>query len=363
MRKHLRFVTIVGARPQFMKAAALSPHLRNIGNEVLVHTGQHYDHAMSGAFFDELSLPVPDYNLGVGSGTHAQQTALMLEKIESVLTKERPQLLIVFGDTNSTLAGALAASKLHIPIAHVEAGMRSFDRTMPEELNRIVTDHLSSLLFCPSPTAVGNLRREGIEAPITLSGDNMLDTLFQNLPRAKISSDILRRLGLVPGAFLLLTLHRASNTDTASHLRSIVDALSVFSETIVFPVHPRTKKALEGLRLWGRIARMTNVILIEPVPYLDMLLLMSSARLIMTDSGGVQKEAYALRIPCVTLRNNTEWVETVDEGWNVLAGSNIKKIRRAVRTAKRPSKHSGAYGRGTASKRIARRIKSYVGAT
>jgi UDP-N-acetylglucosamine 2-epimerase len=344
----LKVVTIVGARPQFVKAAAVSRQLRKHHREVLVHTGQHYDYQMSGVFFDGLDMPQADVNLGVGSGSHGSQTGGMLKGIEDVLVAERPDWLLVYGDTNSTLAGALAASKLCIPVAHVEAGLRSFNRRMPEEVNRVVADHLSDVLLCPSQTAVDNLAAEGIVRNVHLVGDVMLDVLNWARQRADaISGDLLRRLGMSPGSYLLATVHRSENTDDPSRLAQIADAFNSIGEPIVFPIHPRARKVLEASQL--RFA--PHVQLIDPVGYVDMVALAGSARMILTDSGGLQKEAYWLGVPCVTLRNETEWVETVDAGWNVLAGSDARSITEAVSSFTPAGVKPELYGDGSAAAR------------
>lgn len=322
----MKVVTIVGARPQFIKCAPVSRELRRVAIEVLIHTGQHYDDNMSQVFFDELSLAAPDYYLGVGSGLHGEQSGEMLKRIEGVLLKEKPDYVLVYGDTNSTLAGALAAAKLHIPVAHVEAGLRSFNRRMPEEINRVVTDHLSSLLFCPTETAVENLAREGITAGVKLVGDVMYDVLLYNLRIAQERSTILKQLQLKPKAYVLATVHRAENTDDAGRLDAIVKAFGKIGaiQPVIWPVHPRAQQALRAYNL----SHISNhsLRMIEPASYLDMLLLEKEARVILTDSGGMQKEAYWLEVPCVTLREETEWVETVRSGWNRLVGSDPNSI-------------------------------------
>jgi UDP-N-acetylglucosamine 2-epimerase len=303
----MKVLSVVGARPQFIKAAAISRELRTQHEEILVHTGQHYDYEMSGVFFDGLKLPAPDVNLGVGSGSHGTQTGAMLSELERVLLDKRPDCLLVYGDTNSTLAGALAASKLSVPIIHVESGLRSFNRHMPEEINRVLTDHLSTLLLCPSETAVRNLAAEGIAQNVHLVGDVMLDVLKWAKTRANESSpEILRRFGLKKASYLLATVHRSENTDGFPRLSRILHALNALDETIVFPVHPRTRKLIARIEFPLR----AHLQLIEPVGYKEMVALTSSARLVLTDSGGLQKEAYWLRVPCVTFRDETEWAET-----------------------------------------------------
>ena len=325
----MKVCSIVGARPQFIKAAVVSRALRKVASEILIHTGQHYDHDMSAVFFQELEMPAPDYNLGIGSSSHGVQTGRMLEQLEAVLEKERPDRVLVFGDTNSTLAGALAAAKLNIPVGHVEAGLRSFARTMPEEVNRIVTDHLSGLLFCPSQTAVDNLRREGITEGVHLVGDVMAEALRFGVERAQRCSTIVKRLGLRTKEYLLVTIHRAENTDNHERLRSILAGLGATGETIIFPVHPRTEAALGDIG-W---AAPQHIHLIPPASYVDMCALESNAKMILTDSGGVQKEAYWLGVPCITLRDETEWVETVEAGWNRLVGADTDRLLMAVSKA------------------------------
>jgi UDP-GlcNAc3NAcA epimerase len=342
----LKIVSIIGARPQFIKAAAVSRVLRQKHQEILVHTGQHYDYKMSGIFFDGLDLPKPDRNLEVGSGSHATQTGAMLKGVEEVLLAEKPDFLLIYGDTNSTVAGALAASKLSVPVAHVEAGLRSFNRRMPEEINRVVADHLSALLLCPSDTAVDNLAAEGITQNVHQVGDVMLDVLNwsrQNLERKP--SQILQTLGVNKGNYLLATVHRSENTDDPARLSQILDAFDAVSETIVFPVHPRSRKMIaeSGRKISSRVQ------MIDPVGYMDMVALAGSARLILTDSGGLQKEAYWLNVPCVTMRDETEWVETVDAGWNQLVGPDAKKIIQAVNTFAPKGTRPSLYGDGFAA--------------
>jgi UDP-N-acetylglucosamine 2-epimerase (non-hydrolysing)/UDP-GlcNAc3NAcA epimerase len=357
----VRIVSVIGARPQFIKAAPVSRALRLAGHEeFLVHTGQHYDPNMSDLFFEELNIPRPDVNLSVGSGLHGAQTGAMLEGIEQVLMSEKPDRVLVYGDTNSTLAGALAAVKLHIPIAHVEAGLRSFNRAMPEELNRIVADHLSDILLCPSRTAVENLKAEGIEKGVYLVGDVMYDAMRQFAELAQERSNILKSLGLEPKGYLLATVHRAENTDDPARLRNILAAFSAIQETIVFPLHPRTRKIIAD-QAQGVSAFAGNIRAIEPVGYLDMLMLERHARMILTDSGGIQKEAYWLGVPCITLRDETEWEETVEVGWNTLAGANPSRILEAVK-AFRPLEGSrkSLYGEGRTANQCVQVLESYT---
>jgi UDP-N-acetylglucosamine 2-epimerase len=343
----MKVVTIVGARPQFIKAAAFSQELRKKHTEILVHTGQHYDYEMSQIFFNELGIPKPDVTLGVGSGRHGAQTGAMLTGIEDVILTEDPDWVLVYGDTNSTLAGALAAAKLHFPIGHIEAGLRSFNRDMPEEINRVVADHLSRVLFCPSQTAVDNLASEGITNGVHLVGDVMADIVKQVFKRSSNFSNVLLRLDLVKKSYILATLHRAENTDNQDRLCNILAAFDAINEVIIFPVHPRTEKAIKALEYTlGEKIRMIN-----PVGFLDMVCLEKDAKFILTDSGGVQKEAYWLGVPCITLRNETEWIETVSTGWNVLAGTETEKIVHSIRTINFPKIHPPLYGDGNAAAR------------
>jgi len=438
----MKIATVIGARPQFIKAAAVSRAIaeqrRNEGlrpisrgktgtrprphflsekkgsrpsfspgavpvfsgaspaiEEILIHTGQHYDDGMSAVFFRELEIPEPKYNLNVGSGPHGQQTGRMLAAIEEVLLAEKPDWVLIYGDTNSTLAGALAAAKLHIPIAHVEAGLRSFNRRMPEEINRIVADQLSTLLFCPSQVAVDNLAAEGIgknggktgTAPhffsekkgrspsfspgagpvsspaegikkmgavpifsqrVVVTGDVMADALQFAATKASAQSDILARLGLQPQRYLLATVHRAENTDDPQRLADILSTFAALDEPVVFPAHPRTRKFMHE----KNYLPPPHVRLIDPVGYFDIVALEKSARLLLTDSGGMQKEAYWFGVPCVTLRDETEWVETVASGWNVLTGADRDRIITAVRTFKPPAAHPPLYGDGKAAEKI-----------
>ena len=349
----MKVVSIVGARPQFIKAAVLSPALRRNHHEVLVHTGQHYDEPMSQAFFQELGLPDPDYNLGVGSGSHGEQTGRMLERIEEVLLREQPDWALVYGDTNSTLAGALAAAKLGVRLGHVEAGLRGGDRHLPEEINRIVADHCSDLLFCPTMTAVTNLGREGITAGVHPVGDVMYDLLLQHLPVAEKKSRVLKRLGVSPGAYYLATIHRAANTDDAARLADILVGLRRLGAPVVFPVHPRTRKAAEAASL----AMGDGMLAVDPVGYGDMLVLQKNARCVLTDSGGVQKEAYLLAVPCVTLREETEWPETLKDGWNILAGTDPKRIVSAATRPAPKGRPAPCFGDGRAAERIVKALE------
>lgn len=352
----MKILTVVGARPQFVKAAAVSRILRETHTEVLVHTGQHYDERMSEVFFRELGIPEPDYNLEVGSAGHSVQTGEMLIRMESIFEKEKPDWVLVYGDTNSTLAGALVASKLNIPIAHVEAGLRSFNREMPEEINRVLTDHISQLLFCPAQKAVDNLNLEGVTSGVHVVGDVMYDAVLRHSKTAEKKSTILKLLGLTSKQYLLATVHRASNVDDTKTLLNILETFAMLSETVVFPVHPRTHKAIQASG-W---AQGKNIKLVEPVGYLDMLCLEKNARMILTDSGGVQKEAYWFGTPCVTLREETEWVETVDAGWNVVVGTEQERILSAIQNCSLPVAHPNLFGAGDASQKIVKLLESDI---
>ena len=348
----MKIVSIIGARPQFIKCAPLSKELRISHQEVIVHTGQHYNYEMSRVFFDELEIPKPDYNLGIGSGTHAYQTGEMLKKIEEVLIREKPNLALVYGDTNSTLAGALAAAKLQIKVGHVEAGLRSFDKSMPEEINRVLTDHCCDYLFCPTQTAVDNLNKENITTGVYLTGDVMVDMLSYNKEIAE-RSEILEILNLKSRQYLVATIHRASNTDDRHNMENIVDALCEIDEKITFPLHPRTKKALKEYGLYDRLKG--KIKLTEPLGYFDFLKLLNHTKRVLTDSGGIQKEAYILKVPCITLRDSTEWVETVEDGWNVLVGANKENIINIVNEFEPESKQRFIFEEG-ASRRIVKSI-------
>jgi len=324
----MKIVTVVGARPQFVKAAPVSRALASRGAaEALIHTGQHYDPQLSDIFFQQLELRLPDHHLGIGSASHGAQTGRMLEAIEAILLDGRPDWLLVYGDTNSTLAGALAAAKLGIRVAHVEAGLRSFNRSMPEEVNRVLTDHVADLLFCPTEAAVANLRAEGITRGVHQVGDVMYDSALYYLSLAEAGPNPLSALGLAPRGYYLATLHRAGNTDDPARLRTLVALLASLDVPVVFPVHPRTAKAMDGLGLAAATGALRPI---PPASYLEMLLLERHARAILTDSGGVQKEAYFFGVPCVTMRPETEWVETVEAGWNTLADADASRFRAAI---------------------------------
>ena len=345
----MRILSVVGNRPQFVKSAPLSLALRECGiEEVVLHTGQHYDPELSAVFFEELELARPRYQLDTGSGTHGEQTGRMLPAIEAAVLEEQPDAVIVFGDTNSTLAGALAAGKLLVPVAHVEAGLRSFDRAMPEELNRVLVDRMSSVLFCPTEVAVANLAVEGIADGVHLVGDVMYDAVLRLTSVARESSDALARNEVEPGAYLVLTLHREANV-TPERLGRVAEALAKLDEPVVFPAHPRTSAALAATG----IGVSPHVRVIPPVGYLEFAALASQARVVLTDSGGVQKEAYWYGVPCVTLRTTTEWVETVSAGWNRLVGTDPEAIVAAVSHAEPGGDRPLLYGDGNAAAKIA----------
>ena len=349
----MNVLTVVGARPQFVKAAPVRRALESAGHtEILVHTGQHYDEAMSAAQFRDLELASPQINLEIGSGRHGEQTAQMLARLEAVIIEHTPDWVLVYGDTNSTLAGALAAVKLHVPLAHIEAGQRSFNRCMPEEINRVLTDHVSDLLLCSTPTAVTNLAAEGIHSHVHMVGDVMIDALAWMLERTHVPG-ARARLGLTSGGYLLVTVHRAENTDNTARLHRILAALNALDEPLVFPAHPRTRKMIEAVG-W---VPAPHVHLIEPVGYRDMIELQRDARMILTDSGGMQKEAYFLRVPCVILRDETEWAEIVDAGWAVLAGADDHRIRSAVQSWQPRSEHASLHGDGHAARRCVEHLE------
>lgn len=351
----MKIVTIVGARPQFIKAAAVSRVIRdNYANkieEILVHTGQHYDDNMSKVFFEELDIPKPKYNLEISGGHHGAMTGRMLEAIEKVLLEEKPDWVLIYGDTNSTLAGALAAAKLHIRVAHVEAGLRSFNMRMPEEVNRILADRVSSLLFCPTETAVNNLKSEGITQGVHAVGDVMYDVSLFYRDIARQRSVILDDLNLTEGRYILATCHRAENTDVPSRLLGIIDALAIIARDmpVVLPLHPRTRALLAQ---YGYEDKLSTLAIVEPVSFLDMIRLEQSAYAIVTDSGGVQKEAYFYGVPCLTTRDETEWVETVESGWNQLVGADADRIVQAYSTLRHLSLHPQLYGNGDAASHI-----------
>jgi UDP-N-acetylglucosamine 2-epimerase (non-hydrolysing)/UDP-GlcNAc3NAcA epimerase len=346
----MRVLTVVGNRPQFVKAAAVSHRLRAVAEEVLVHTGQHYDEALSQVFFEELALPAPEHRLDLGGGSNTSQTARMLAALEPVLASERPDVLLVYGDTNSTLAGALAAAQAQIPVAHVEAGMRSHDRTMPEELNRVLTDHASSLLLCSSERSAQRLRDEQVHGDVAVVGDVMVDVALLLAPRAREDRAPLAAAGVEPGGYLLATAHRAGTVDDPVRLRALVELLLAAPAAVVLPLHPRTRARLEAAGLLDALAS-GGVRLLPPQGYLEFTSLLVHARAVLTDSGGVQKEAYLAGVPCVTMRDTTEWTETVDAGWNTLVGLDAPAAQAALERPA-PAERPELYGDGRAGERV-----------
>jgi UDP-N-acetylglucosamine 2-epimerase len=352
-----RILTIVGARPQFIKCSPVSRLLRTHFAEILVHTGQHYDYNMSSAIFNVLGIPKPDFNLGIGSGSHAYQTSRMLAEIEAVVVGTVVDLILVYGDTNSTLSGALVAAKLQIPLAHVEAGLRSYNRKMPEEINRVCTDHISDFLFCPTNVALENLRKEGITRNVFMVGDVMKDAVMQNISKVDAAA-VLMKYGLSAiTPFYFFTLHRQENTSDIGRLAMILDIVGQARCRTFFPVHPRTKKVLKEHRL----EVPENIVMIEPVDYLESLAFQQEASLIITDSGGMQKEAYILGKPCITLRDETEWVETVEDGWNILVGASMERFLKAEVSFNRDDHKTNTrrdiFGNGDAAEKIVETLR------
>jgi UDP-N-acetylglucosamine 2-epimerase len=355
----VRILTVVGNRPQFIKAAAVSGLLRERHEEILVHTGQHYEDSLSRVFFTELGLARPDTELGIGGGTNTSQTARMLAALEPLLSDRRPDAALVYGDTNSTLAGALAAAQARVPVVHIEAGMRSFDRTMPEELNRVLTDHIADLLLCPSDTAQANLAAESVPGRVEVVGDVMVDVALRRQPSARADSETLRAHGLQSGSYLLITAHRAGNVDDPDRLRALVELVKALPMPALFPLHPRTDARLRAAGLLEDLERLDGLTLTAPLGYVEFGALACQARAIVTDSGGVQKEAYLAGVPCVTLRANTEWVETVDAGWNTLvdldAGAALAALERRP-----PAERAELYGDGHAAERCVQAIGAFA---
>lgn len=356
----MRIVSLVGNRPQFVKAAPLCTALRALGDEVLVHSGQHYDPELADLFFDELGIPQPDHALDVGPGSPVRQLSVMMERFEHVVRDEKPDAVLVYGDTTTTLAGALVAAKCGIPLAHVEAGLRSFDKTMPEEQNRVVTDHLSDVLLCPTQQAVDNLAAEGITRGVHLVGDVMFDASRTFAPVAQGQPGP-RAHGLEPGGYLLVTIHRAAATDTPEALDAMVEVLSSLGQPAIFPVHPRTRGKLQPGGRWDALAQVPGLVLAPPAGYLDFTSLLMNAKAVVTDSGGVQKEAYFHGIPCITLRDTTEWVETVNGGFNTLTGMDAAKVQAALADLSMPAERPPYYGDGHAADRIARAVVEELG--
>jgi UDP-GlcNAc3NAcA epimerase len=346
----VRILTVVGNRPQFIKAAAVSGLLREQHEEILVHTGQHYDDSLSRVFFSELGLARPDRELGIGGGENSSQTARMLAVLPTLLEELEPEAVLVYGDTNSTLAGGLAAAQAQIPVIHVEAGMRSFDRAMPEELNRVLTDHLSTLLLCPSEAAAANLARESVAGRVEVVGDVMVDVALRWQPAARNQTSVPQAHGVEPGSYLLLTAHRAGNVDDPARLESLVRLIAQLPGPVVFPLHPRTRARLKTANLFEQLAETPGLKLADPLAYVEFSALLCQARAVVTDSGGVQKEAYLAGVPCVTLRANTEWVETVSSGWNTLVDLDPQAALAALERTP-PSERPTLYGDGHAAER------------
>jgi UDP-N-acetylglucosamine 2-epimerase (non-hydrolysing)/UDP-GlcNAc3NAcA epimerase len=351
----VRVLTVVGNRPQFIKAAAVSGPLRERHEELLVHTGQHYDETLSAVFFAELGLARPDRELGIGGGSNTRQTTRMLAALAPLLAELTPDAALVYGDTNSTLAGALAAAQARIPVVHVEAGMRSFDRTMPEELNRVLTDHAATLLLCASDTAAQNLRAESVAGRVAVVGDVMVDVALRRQPSARADTKTLAAHGVAAGEYLLLTAHRAGNVDDEERLRALVALIAALPSPVVLPLHPRTRARLIDAGLLDELARIDGLRLAEPLGYVEFSALLCQARAVVTDSGGVQKEAYLAGVPCVTLRANTEWVETVQAGWNTLVDLDSAAALAALSTLP-PRERPPLYGDGHAAERCVRAI-------
>ncbi len=346
-----KIISVVGARPNFIKLAALHPYLKKSFNHVIVHTGQHYDYELSQNFFEELSLPNPNYNLQVGSQASSDQIKLIKSKSQKVLEREKPDLVLVYGDTNSTVGGAQASHAAKIPLAHVEAGVRSFDDSMPEEINRKTVDHLSNILFCPTQLAVKNLKNEGIKNNSYFTGDTMYEVLLKIKP----SKSILSNLGIRPKEYYFATIHRQENTDNLKRLKTLIKSLSKLDRIVIFPLHPRTKKSASSTKNdYG------NIMFIDPVNFKNSISLQQNSIMILTDSGGIQKEAYYLKIPCLTLRSKTEWPETVASGWNKLVDCQEKKILKCSRETVLPKKHPNYFGNGDASIKIVQIIKEFL---
>lgn len=347
----MKVISVVGARPQFIKAAPVCRALRERHEEILVHSGQHFDYQMSDVFFEELGIPKPDFNLAVGGGSHGRMTGEMLGLLEELIVEQDPDVVLVYGDTNTTLAGGLAAAKLNVPVAHVEAGLRSFNRAMPEEVNRVLVDHLSDLLLCPTQTAVDNLAAEGLTDGVSLVGDVMLDTA-RFFAEHVDAAPALERFGVEPGQFYFATVHRAATSDSPEHLSAAVRAFASLDLPVLWAVHPRTAKNLEAFGLQDEVERSDRVRAVPPISYIDTVSLLRSARALLTDSGGMQKEAYFFGVPCVTLREETEWVETVELGWNRLVGTDEQAIRSAVDGISTPAERPAVYGDGHAAEAV-----------
>lgn len=353
-----KILTIAGTRPQLVKIAAVSRALRESFEEVLVNTGQHYDYNMAGIFFDELNIPKPDYDLGIGSDSHGRQTGKMMIAVEELVEKEKPDAVLVYGDTNSTLAGALVASKLHIPLVHIEAGLRSFNKEMPEEINRIMTDHISTLLFAPTDLAVSNLAREGITEGVYQAGDVMYDAVRYNIGLAEQKYNV-GQYGLSAGTYILGTIHRADNTDNPDRLRAVLHAFASLHEKVFLPLHPRTRRKIEDFGMQDILTNADNIQIVEPISYLEMLLLEKNAKAIVTDSGGVQKEAYFAKVPCITLRDQTEWVETIETGWNHLVNPLTEDLAKTISELEAGQPVDDLYGDGKAADKIVSHLNTF----
>lgn len=356
----MNVLTVVGNRPQFIKAAAVSGPLRQSHGEVLIHTGQHFDQELSGVFFSELGLPSPDSQLGIARGSNTSQTARMLAALDPVIAEVAPDAVLVYGDTNSTLAGALAGAQAGVPVVHVEAGMRSFDRSMPEELNRVLADHGSALLLCSSEVAVSNLRREGVDGAVELVGDVMVDVAMKVQPGARSRLDLVQAHGLTPGDYVLATAHRAGNVDDPDRLARLVELLLAVPCKVLLPLHPRTHGRLRIAGLLERLQRSERLVVTPPLGYLELTALLCNARAVMTDSGGLQKEAYLAGVPCITLRSTTEWVETVQAGWNVLVDLDVGAALEALER-EQPAERTQLYGDGRASERVVAALTLHLG--
>jgi UDP-N-acetylglucosamine 2-epimerase (non-hydrolysing)/UDP-GlcNAc3NAcA epimerase len=356
----MKVLTVIGNRPQFIKAAAVSPRLRESHEEVLVHTGQHFDDDLSAIFFAELGIPAPDRELGIALGSNTSQTSRMLAALEPVLDQAGPDIVLVYGDTNSTLAGALAGMQAKLRVAHVEAGMRSFDRGMPEELNRVLADHASSLLLCSSQVAVDHLRRESVAGQVALVGDVMVDIALRVQPRARERIDLLEARSLAPGEYVLATAHRAGNVDDPERLAQLVELLLAVPMTMILPLHPRTRARLQDVGLLDRLEHAERLILTAPLGYVELTALLCNARAVLTDSGGIQKEAYLAGVPCITLRPSTEWVETVEHGWNVLVDLDRDAALGALE-AEPPAERPPLYGDGEAGRRVRDALLAHCG--
>lgn len=357
----MKIVSVIGTRPQFIKCAAMTRELRKEHHEIIVNTGQHYDSDLSSVFFEQLDIPTPEYNLGIGSGTHAYQIGHTMIAVEEILAEEKPGLVMVYGDTNTTLAGALAASKLHIPIGHIEAGVRSWDRNQPEETNRVLTDHCSDLLFCPTKSSMDNLIKENVTKGVHLTGDVMVDILLHLLGVAEMQSTILDDLNLQNKDYFVVTVHRPDNTDIPENLNNIIEALIQIDRKIIFPVHPRTIDALDKHGLREKLSSTDNIQIVKPLAYLDLLKLMNHADKIITDSGGIEKEAYVLKVPCITMLETTPWPETAEDGWNAVVGSDTEKILKMARNFHPSGERSEDYGKGEACRNIRNIIATMSG--